>query len=123
MQPNSRASRTQRDSVQKPMTYTLVGCGDRQGAISWRRGKPLIQWRRCHEAGADGDPKGEGLGYRGCSEGSAVGSYQSVGSEYAQSHDVALRPRAEKIVALENVEVEPLPVKKAGSVAKGKKVA
>ena len=34
-------------------------------------------------------------------------------AEYAQSHDVALRPRAEKIVALENVEVEPLPVKKA----------
>ena len=44
-------------------------------------------------------------------------------AEYAQSHDVALRPRAEKIVALENVEVEPLPVKKAGPVPKGKKAA
>ena len=44
---------------------------------------------------------------------------------YAQSHDVALRPRAEKIVALENVEVERLPVKKAEPVPmkKGKKAA
>ena len=46
-----------------------------------------------------------------------------LAAEYAQSHDVALRPRAEKIVALENVEVEPLPVKKAGPAAKGKKAA
>ena len=43
-------------------------------------------------------------------------------AEYAQSHDAALRPRAEKIVALEN-EAEPLPVKKAGPVPKGKKAA
>jgi hypothetical protein len=48
-----------------------------------------------------------------------------LAAEYAQSHDVALRPRAEKIVALENVEVEPLPVKKAEPVPtkKGKKAA
>ena len=46
-----------------------------------------------------------------------------LAAEYAQSHDVALRPRAEKIVALENVEAEPLPVKKAGPAAKGKKAA
>ena len=46
-----------------------------------------------------------------------------LAAEYAQSHDAALRPRAEKIVALENVEVEPLPVKKAGPAAKGKKAA
>ena len=39
-----------------------------------------------------------------------------LAAEYAQSHDVALRPRAEKIVALENVEAEPLPVKKAEPV-------
>jgi hypothetical protein len=45
-----------------------------------------------------------------------------LAAEYAQSHDVALRPRAEKIVALEN-EAEPLPVKKAGPTAKGKKAA
>jgi hypothetical protein len=48
-----------------------------------------------------------------------------LAAEYAQSHDVALRPRAEKIVALENVEGEPLPVKKAEPVPmkKGKKAA
>jgi hypothetical protein len=48
-----------------------------------------------------------------------------LAAEYAQSHDVALRPRAEKIVALENVEVEPLPVKKAepAPMKKGKKAA
>ena len=46
-----------------------------------------------------------------------------LAAEYAQSHDAALRPRAEKIVALENVEAEPLPVKKAGPAAKGKKAA
>jgi hypothetical protein len=46
-----------------------------------------------------------------------------LAAEYAQSHDAALRPRAEKIVALENVEAEPLPVKKAGPMAKGKKAA
>ena len=48
-----------------------------------------------------------------------------LAAEYAQSHDVALRPRAEKIVALENVEAEPLPVKKAEPVPtkKGKKAA
>jgi hypothetical protein len=48
-----------------------------------------------------------------------------LAAEYAQSHDVALRPRAEKIVALENVEVEPPPVKKAEPLPtkKGKKAA
>jgi hypothetical protein len=46
-----------------------------------------------------------------------------LAAEHAQSHDAALRPRAEKIVALENVEAEPLPVKKGGPVAKGKKAA
>jgi hypothetical protein len=43
-----------------------------------------------------------------------------LATQYAQAHDGALRPRAEKIVAL---EAEPLPVKKAGPVAKGKKAA
>ena len=46
-----------------------------------------------------------------------------LAAEYAQSHDVALRTRSEKIVALENVEAEPLPVKKAGPADKGKKAA
>ena len=46
-----------------------------------------------------------------------------LATEYAQAHDVAFRPRAEKIVALENVEADPLPVKKVGPVAKGKKAA
>jgi hypothetical protein len=48
-----------------------------------------------------------------------------LAAEYAQSHDVALRPRAEKIVALENAEVVPVPVKKAEPVPmkKGKKAA
>jgi hypothetical protein len=46
-----------------------------------------------------------------------------LASDYARSHDATLRPRAEKIVALENVEAEPLPEKKAGPVAKGKKAA
>ena len=41
-----------------------------------------------------------------------------LATEYAQAHDAALRPRAEKIVAL---EAEPLPVKKAGPVAKGRR--
>ena len=46
-----------------------------------------------------------------------------LAADYAKSHDAALRPRAENIVALENAEVEPLPVKKAVPVAKGKKAA
>jgi hypothetical protein len=46
-----------------------------------------------------------------------------LAAEYAQSHDVALRPRAEKIVVLENAEVEPLPVKKAESAPMKKKKA
>jgi len=45
-----------------------------------------------------------------------------LAAEYAQSHDVALRPRAEKIVALENAEVVPVPVKPV-PVKKGKKAA
>jgi hypothetical protein len=43
-----------------------------------------------------------------------------LAAEYAQAHDGALRPRAEKIVAL---EAEPLPVKKAAPVTKAKKAA
>ena len=44
-----------------------------------------------------------------------------LAAEYAQSHDVALRPRAENIVALENVEVEPLPVKGPGQWPKARR--
>ncbi len=34
-----------------------------------------------------------------------------LAGEYAQAHDAQLRPRAEKIVALENDQAEPAPVK------------
>jgi hypothetical protein len=50
-----------------------------------------------------------------------------LAAQYAQAHAEALRPRAEKIVALEAeplpLKAEPLPVKKAAAVAKGKKAA
>jgi hypothetical protein len=44
---------------------------------------------------------------------------------YAREHDAQLRPRAQKIVALETLEAEPVPVKKAEPVPmkKGKKAA
>ena len=35
-----------------------------------------------------------------------------LATEFAEAHDVALRPRAQKIVALENDQAEPAPVKK-----------
>jgi hypothetical protein len=35
-----------------------------------------------------------------------------LAAEYAQSHDAQLRPRAEKIVALENDQAEPAPARK-----------
>jgi len=35
-----------------------------------------------------------------------------LAAEYAKEHDVQLRPRAEKIVALENDQAEPAPVRK-----------
>ena len=35
-----------------------------------------------------------------------------LAAEYAKEHDVQLRPRAEKIVALENDQAEPVPVRK-----------
>src|SRR5262245_44711305 len=35
-----------------------------------------------------------------------------LAAEYAKEHDMQLRPRAEKIVALENDQAEPAPVKK-----------
>jgi hypothetical protein len=35
-----------------------------------------------------------------------------LAAEYAKEHDVQLRPRAEKIVALENEQAEPAPVRK-----------
>ena len=36
-----------------------------------------------------------------------------LAAEYAKEHDAQLRPRAQKIVALETLEAEPVPVKKA----------
>jgi hypothetical protein len=48
-----------------------------------------------------------------------------LAAEYAREHDAQLRPRAQKIVALETLEAEPVPVKKAAPVLikKGKKAA
>ena len=48
-----------------------------------------------------------------------------LAAEYAKEHDAQLRPRAQKIVALETLEAEPVPVKKADPVPmkKGKKAA
>jgi hypothetical protein len=48
-----------------------------------------------------------------------------LAAEYAREHDAQLRPRAQKIVALETLEAEPVPVKKAAPVPikKGKKAA
>jgi hypothetical protein len=48
-----------------------------------------------------------------------------LAGEYAKEHDAQLRPRAQKIVALEALEAEPVPVKKAEPVPmkKGKKAA
>jgi hypothetical protein len=45
-----------------------------------------------------------------------------LAAEYAQEHDAQLRPRAQKIVALETLEAEPVPVKTA-AMKKGKKAA
>jgi hypothetical protein len=39
-----------------------------------------------------------------------------LAAEYAKEHDAQLRPRAEKIVALENDRVEPAPIKKQPAV-------
>jgi hypothetical protein len=46
-----------------------------------------------------------------------------LAAEYARSHDAALRPRAEKIVALENDQAEPAPVRKHDAVPTKKKKA
>ena len=46
-----------------------------------------------------------------------------LAAEYAQAHDAQLRPRAEKIVALENDEAEPAPVKKHEPMPTKKKKA
>jgi hypothetical protein len=45
-----------------------------------------------------------------------------LAAEYAKEHDAQLRARAQKIVALETLEPEPVPVKKA-AMKKGKKAA
>jgi hypothetical protein len=39
-----------------------------------------------------------------------------LAAEYAKEHDAQLRPRAEKIVALENDQAEPTPVRKHQAV-------
>ena len=83
---------------------------DPVGAVIMRLARMAIQKEKASDIAAA--PKDQRLAF-----------INRLAAEYARSHDAALRPRAEKIVALENVEVEPLPVKKAGPVAKGKKAA
>ena len=46
-----------------------------------------------------------------------------LAGEYAKEHDAQLRPRAEKIVALENDQAEPAPVKKPEPMPTKKKKA
>jgi len=46
-----------------------------------------------------------------------------LAAEYAQSHDAQLRPRAEKIVALEDDQAEPAPVRKHEPMRTKKKKA
>jgi hypothetical protein len=46
-----------------------------------------------------------------------------LASEYAKEHDAQLRPRAQKIVALENDQAEPAPVKKHEPMPTKKKKA
>jgi hypothetical protein len=46
-----------------------------------------------------------------------------LAAEYAKEHDAQLRPRAEQIVALENDQAEPAPVRKHEAVPTKKKKA
>jgi hypothetical protein len=46
-----------------------------------------------------------------------------LAGEYATEHDTQLRPRAQKIVALETLEAEPAPVKQEPMPTKRKKAA
>jgi hypothetical protein len=46
-----------------------------------------------------------------------------LAAEYAKEHDVQLRPRAQKIVALENEQAEPAPAKRHESMPTKKKKA
>ena len=46
-----------------------------------------------------------------------------LAAEYAKEHDAQLRPRAEKIVALENDQAEPAPVKTHAPMPTKKKKA
>jgi hypothetical protein len=46
-----------------------------------------------------------------------------LAAQYAKEHDAQLRPRAEKIVALENDQAEPVPVKKHEPMPTKKKKA
>jgi hypothetical protein len=46
-----------------------------------------------------------------------------LAGEYAKEHDTQLRPRAQKIVALENDQAEPAPVRKHGPMPTKKKKA
>jgi hypothetical protein len=59
------------------------------------------------------------------SKGDRLATINRLAAEYAREHDAQLRPRAQKIVALETLEAEPVPVKKAAPVPikKGKKAA
>jgi len=56
------------------------------------------------------------------SKGDRLATINRLAAEYAREHDAQLRARAQKIVALETLEAEPVPVKKA-AMKKGKKAA
>ena len=103
----------------------VVVRGGRQGAISRRRGKHRLIQSAPLSCGSRGKrSKRNGLDIAAAPKDQTVGSYQSAWRPNMRSRMTRqLRPRAEKIVALENVEAEPLPVKKAGPAAKGKKAA
>jgi hypothetical protein len=59
------------------------------------------------------------------SKGDRLATINRLAAEYAREHDAQLRARAQKIVALETLEAEPVPVKRAAPVPmkKGKRAA
>ena len=57
------------------------------------------------------------------SKGDRLATINRLAGEYAKDHDAQLRPRAQKIVALENDQAEPAPVKRHEPMPTKKKKA
>jgi hypothetical protein len=57
------------------------------------------------------------------SKANRLATINRLAGEYAQSHDTQLRPRAQKIVALENDQAEAAPVRKHEPMPTKKKKA